>query len=649
MLYKLLALSRTKNIHGKNIRNILNAFIELFKLQRNMIHSKGSYTLIKNDPYSSLSIYEITIKANGKEFKRRMSISLLGETVRSKSSFYKVIYDHTTVIKIPPTALTDVPTFIQAINNERNIAKKISSRIPAITMGVTNALKHLEIFSHKTTSRDEEYDRVYELDYQKKFLGSVAVQKVLKIGEGFGYSMHFLGDKFLASFMDFMKKDREEMQTNILRLEEDYLSYTNVFEEKYGESNKYIRNTLNRMVASFEKFINDREYGTKILPYKKIQWFKSFLAGEKISADAKKDLPSNFVMEMNQYLQKLFRQNKRDIDTYKDIVKQYVDSRLFNMNRRNVSGLSNKLLGLLADLKQFGVAARDLKPENIYIHENILPNELCFEEYTLGLIDLETAVDYEVEKGDVIKQPLRAGTVAYATPSHFISNELAKIVFKDVPRMFQLQDWQAIISTIFKIFTEDTLFGDTRKILSEMYSIFQQARVTNNNPYSIFVNSNNKFWESASYEFYKKIDENKSRLMSGSIAFSADIREMFIVEIQNHTKLLQTSLKNHYIGASILREKYGDDLKKIYISPVDSIKTIKANLLINEPSAKMTKEKLGELVKSLNELLELKEEEDYMQIMFYSLQDLGYKMTVSELLSFMFKIVHRFMKNNEIL
>ncbi|MEZ4604972.1 MAG: hypothetical protein R2861_16690 [Desulfobacterales bacterium] len=50
-----------------------------------------------------------------------MSICQLGDTVESKSTIYKVIYDDQLVIKIPPKPFTNFAKYLKYINNERHI------------------------------------------------------------------------------------------------------------------------------------------------------------------------------------------------------------------------------------------------------------------------------------------------------------------------------------------------------------------------------------------------------------------------------------------------------------------------------------------------------------------------------------------------
>ena len=63
-------------------------------------------------------------------------------------------------------------------------------------------------------------------------------------------------------------------------------------------------------------------------------------------------------------------------------------------------------------LKAKGIAIRDLKPDNIFVVGGDFLQ--AANEFSLGLIDFETAVNFSV-KDDEISQPLLAGTPAYAT------------------------------------------------------------------------------------------------------------------------------------------------------------------------------------------------------------------------------------------
>ena len=72
--------------------------------------------------------------------------------------------------------------------------------------------------------------------------------------------------------------------------------------------------------------------------------------------------------------------------------------------------------------------------------------------YELGLIDLETAVNFRHKDAQHIRQPMLAGTPAYMTPSHVFNNQVLVDVFgREIQRIFYAQDWFSAIGMIYDI------------------------------------------------------------------------------------------------------------------------------------------------------------------------------------------------------
>lgn len=77
-------------------------------------------------------------------------------------------------------------------------------------------------------------------------------------------------------------------------------------------------------------------------------------------------------------------------------------------------------LDLLMRLRDKKIAIRDIKPDNLFLDgkKDDFPRFLKnHERFEVGLIDLETSVDYG--RDDII-QPMLAGTPNYASPSHLL-------------------------------------------------------------------------------------------------------------------------------------------------------------------------------------------------------------------------------------
>ena len=112
------------------------------------------------------------------------------------------------------------------------------------------------------------------------------------------------------------------------------------------------------------------------------------------------------------------------------------------------------------------MAIRDLKPDNIYIAGNFNGADNFFNNpaaYSLGLIDLETAVHLHPEDLSGMRQPALAGTFPFMTPHHLFKNrDLYKLFGSELCRVLYMQDWFAAIAIIFNVATGKILFLKTR-------------------------------------------------------------------------------------------------------------------------------------------------------------------------------------------
>ncbi|MBI4738866.1 hypothetical protein HY772_04855 [Candidatus Woesearchaeota archaeon] len=137
---------------------------------------------------------------------------------------------------------------------------------------------------------------------------------------------------------------------------------------------------------------------------------------------------------------------------------------MFARNKNQLTSIIINMLELLAWLAERQVAMRDLKPDNLLVagERSQYPRFLLHpDQFSIGLIDVETAVYYGMDEGGV-KQPQLGGTPFYATPSHLIKNDWLKEIFGDLPAVLHLQDWQATVAIIYKVVTGLTLFDFRR-------------------------------------------------------------------------------------------------------------------------------------------------------------------------------------------
>ena len=193
--------------------------------------------------------------------------------------------------------------------------------------------------------------------------------------------------------------------------------------------------------------------------------------------------------------------------------------------RSLVVSLAN-LVKLLYHLRRKGAAIRDMKPDNMFLVGDTDDPDLLMasaDQYSLGLIDLETSVS--VEETEVLEQPILAGTPSFATPSHLFENAVLMQVFQDVPRTFYLQDWFAAIGLIYHVVTGRTLFEKTSKLMSEVVRVRSKAYIKDEPLDVVLKNASWVFWSAACAEFKEMMDSNHLGFESISLSLDTTKRQ----------------------------------------------------------------------------------------------------------------------------
>ena len=161
----------------------------------------------------------------------------------------------------------------------------------------------------------------------------------------------------------------------------------------------------------------------------------------------------------------------------------------------------------LAWLREKRVSMRDLKPDNLFVAGDPARYPLFLRspnEFSLGIIDVETAVDFEKSKYKNTKQPLLGGTPFYATPSHFVKNEVIMYKFKNLGKILHLQDWHATLVMIYKVITGELLFEQTAKLFGDIKHMMINANKPDGYQSDFFEEASRMFWQSAVLEFQAK-------------------------------------------------------------------------------------------------------------------------------------------------
>ena len=243
------------------------------------------------------------------------------------------------------------------------------------------------------------------------------------------------------------------------------------FEARYGSQRGNICDRLKPVYTSFYNrcydLLQQHHMDGAVSEFNIKEWFLVYLSGRKLSVtdfDTKPRLAS----EMNTNVLKLFKDKRQPIQNYRRMVQAFIITKNLKRHNSQISSMIINLLDLLFWLGEKKLAMRDLKPDNLLIAGNPSKFPQFLESanmYSIGLIDVETAVSYDTSENHTIRQPPLGGTPSYATPTHQLKNDTIRKVYRDLPLILHLQDWYATVGMIYQTVTGEHLFEKTAKNL----------------------------------------------------------------------------------------------------------------------------------------------------------------------------------------
>ena len=624
---------------------VVDFFLTIYKYQVGVPETENAdFVLVDPDAPGPNYTYELRVKKSGQMKSRRMAITMIGDGSGSKSKCFKVIYDDVLVVKIPPQPLKKFKLYLKAVNDERKIAAKLNPQVEFVAPGVSAIFKKINTF--------EDTANLKPLQLEKKYLKWLVENKdmleYLKINGNYTFIMDLSKHAFLSYFVDemhdqkvFNKKIKNDItgSTGILT---DFLQ----FEEKYGPENADTGYNISNI---YGKYGNDikvlaTQHNISISQYEIQEWFLLNLAEEEIPA--KDEQSADFFSELNMLFRKTNKDNHHDFDAYRQIVKSQIKFTDFSQNKTKMEGIITNLLDLLAILQQKKLSIRDLKPDNMFVVGDIESNPFFLaapEEYSLGLIDFETAVLFSKPNNQEVAQPLQAGTPAYATPSHLFDNKTLKKNLGELARTFYLQDWHAVVAMIYNIVLGTHLFKKTRDLLPKI------IRLKNKKPglvNDIFKRGSQVFWKQADNEFIDRTG-TKEKLIINSIVFTVpdNAREMLQREIRNVILTLADEIRDLVMEQDIFTgDKARDNLKR---SSYEEVKKYKDKWKCGIDVPDKPPETRLEIIKLLNNLEKLKGIAKLFKHAMKKLQKSDVKMTAFELIEIMFNIVWHHMYSDD--
>jgi hypothetical protein len=521
---------------------IVQFFLEIFMLQKGVTEEdEAEFQPVDKQTHDGNDIYELRVKLEDDWESRRMTIGPIGEESGSRSTCYYVIFDDHLVIKIPPTPLTKFNKYIHSIKRDGTIAELLQPReclIPRVSV----ILKKVHPFYDVQDLSIEQLEERY-IDWLKE---NDEYQAFLKIGDTFAYFMDLSRYFFLGNILNQMHDVSAKIVEEIFK-QPDILWNPVEFEARYGQQNVIISDNLQPVYTSFENraknVLQHIHIYDEISFFQIKEWFLTYLSGGVLSAsdiDMKPGVASN----LNAAAKKLLLENGAPIDRYRQMIRSYAVNKSLQQHKAQMSGLITNLLELMTWLDEKKISMRDLKPDNLIVAGDPSKFPQFLESaalYAIGLIDVETAVSYDVQDIKQMKQPPLGGTPSFSTPSHVMKNELLANIYQDLSLILHLQDWYAAIGMIYTVVTGERLFDRTSKVLLNLKAGIKDQQKKKGKPVEIIAEASRKFWSEASKEFEIKIQENMNRLNYISAIVTKESKLQLIRLISDtHESLLKT-------------------------------------------------------------------------------------------------------------
>jgi hypothetical protein len=528
----------------KGPEEIAQYFLSLYKYQLGVSENAHSESrLTDHQSLGAHDTYELRVRIKRDWTARRMTIGRLGEGSGSRSACFFVIYDDYRVIKFPYPPVRSFSKYIEILRKQKRISESLAPKI-CIIPKVSPVLRIIHPFPDIDGLSSEALEEKYIM-----WLGAFSnYQKYLKIDGSFVFFMDLSEGHFLSHIIEQLHDTQARMVKEITE-HHKIIWDAGEFEHRYGWENLSLRLDAQRVYNTCETEVRallvHSAVPSSVLPYQIQKWFMTHLAGLEIPPD-ESGLTPRFVAELNRLMKKILGQHSKMVSTYRKAVRRYVRDTTLTRYREQVEGIITNLLVLLAWLGEKRVAIRDLKPDNLWAAG--VPGKYplfltSVEEYEIGLIDLETAVDFEAKTNEDIDQPLLGGTPFYATPSHFFENNILAFAFRDLANIFHLQDWHATLCMIYHLVTGDQLFYETSKLLFSMSGMIHKANAEKQNLIEVIQHVSKMFWSSALKEFDTKIRRNQKALESVTPTVPDNAREMLNMYVLNERQALNMEIQ----------------------------------------------------------------------------------------------------------
>ena len=537
----------TQNLDVTDEERIAEFFVRIFKAHLGAPKS-ARYKINKLDSaaIAPKKTFELEVLHKNEWTSRRMTVGPTGGESASRSKCYHAIFDHHLVIKIPPKPITDFDVYLDSIEADHEVVKALAPR-ECIVPTVSAVMKLIHPLTNANELTPAELEEKY-LTLLRKF---DSFQNFLIIEPTFVQVMDLSKYFFLSNIIDDIHDLYNKMYEEIVGYP-DVVWENHGFEGRYAFENDEEIQAVRHVYTEYEEKLNElvraAEQGKAVTRYSMQQWFLIHLCGRKLG-DEDHDITPELAADIDSLTEKVFKDHNDTIEGYRNTIRGCIQSVTIGQNKEQFGGIIKNILDLLAWLQNKNVAMRDLKPDNLLVagDQTRYPEFLnSSKDYTIGLIDVETAAVCDYGDRHITQQPILGGTPSYATPSHLVFNEVLGELYEDVPRILYLQDWYASIGMIYEVITGETLFHKAGKMIIGIKTAMFKHVDSQSTRKGLYKKASRMFWHNASAEIAEKMGDKEDILKSVLVVIPDNVKEIFRQALAREKKHLSSRIK-HYV------------------------------------------------------------------------------------------------------
>jgi len=624
------------------LRDIALFFLGLYKVQNGLDkEAPARFTMTDTSTSQKMKIFELGVKGSNDWLTRRMSVGPLGEETGSKSKCFYVIYDTHMVVKIPPVPVTDMEKYVRDIRREMQIAAHLSPATCIVPM-VSVVLKKVKKLPYESSLTQEQLEKQYIRLVEE----NPEYQEYLKIRGRFAFFMELSNSFFLGRVIDELHESKDKTG-NEFREAPDVAWDQEAFTTRYGLVSLPVFEGLHTLYqlceAETNRIIKESGQGEKVHTFQIKNWFLAYISGENPNIE-EKGIDAALLSRIKDGFSTVFKSNQKNVDDLIQLLKTQQETKAFSKSRQQIENIASNVLQLLCLLKEKRLALRDLKPDNLFLdadpdtYPGFLKNKHAF---SIGVIDVETAVSLKPTRDGTIAQPLLGGTPLYATPLHLLKNRTISSNFGNLGDALHLQDWFSTMAIMFKAVTGRNLFPRAARSFPGILKILKSSRDRTDPDEATVKAMSQKFWSAAVTDIKSHMSAFSDVLNQSTLSVPEAMAPSIKQELEREKALIHLAIRKHVSLSPLLKS----EKNKVFLLEA-SCDTLAKQVARWENHAQLPDQHqrvAPQMVAFLNNLNRLKQGESEKRRAIAAFANPPHHVSAYSLLEAMFQIVFRAM------